>query len=66
MEYKKRNIWSIKDLKTFIIALLRGPKRFEKIGESLPHKTAKEIVFLYHTFKKPLKLKTEIKNSRDA
>ena len=66
MEYKKRNIWSIKDLKTFIIALLKGPKRFEKIGEMLPHKTAKEIVFLYHTFKKLLKLKTEIKNSRDA
>ena len=66
MEYKKCNIWSLKDLKTFIIALLKGPKRFEKIGEMLPHKTAKEIVFFYHTFKKLLKLKTEIKNSRDA
>lgn len=66
MEYKKRNIWSIQDLKTFIIALLKGPKIFQKIGEMLPHKTAKEIVFFYHTFKKLLKLKNEIKNSRDA
>ena len=32
MEYKKRNIWSLKDLKTFIVGLLKGPKRFEKIG----------------------------------
>ena len=31
----------------------------------LPHKTAKEIVFFYHTFKKLLKLKHEIKNSRE-
>ena len=65
MEYKKRNIWSVRDLKTFIVELLKGPKRFEKVGESLPHKTAAEIVFFYHTFKKLLKLKHEIRNSRE-
>ena len=65
MEYKRRNVWSLADIKTFLIELLKGPKRFEKIGEALPHKTAGEIVFFYHTFKKPLKLKTEIKNSRE-
>ena len=65
MEYKKRNVWSFNDMKTFLVSLLKGPKRFEKIGEMLPHKTAKEIVFFYHTFKKLLRLKTEIKGARE-
>ena len=65
MEYKKRNIWSVPDIKTFIVELLKGVKKFEKIGEALAHKTAAEIVFFYHTFKKPLNLKKEIKNSRE-
>ena len=57
MEYKKSNVWSYKDIKTFLVVLLRGPKRFEKVGEGLPHKKASEIVFFYHTFKKYLNLK---------
>lgn len=65
MEFKRRNLWSDVDIKTFLVELLRGPKRFEKIGEALPHKTASEIVFFYHTFKKLLKLKEEIKKSRE-
>jgi len=65
MEYKKRNVWSLKDMKTFLIALLKGPKRFEKIGEVLPHKTAREIIFFFHTYKKLLKLKGEIKNAKE-
>lgn len=52
-------------MKTFITALLKGPKRFEKIGEALPHKTSKEIVFFYQTQKKLLKLNREIKNARE-
>lgn len=66
MEYKKRNVWSYHDMKNFLVSLLKGPKRFEKIGEVLPHKTAREIVFFYHTFKKLLRLKTEIKNAREV
>jgi len=65
MEFKKRNVWSYHDMKVFLVALLKGPKRFEKIGEVLPHKTSKEIVFFYHTFKKLLRLKSEIKNARE-
>lgn len=65
MEYKKRNVWSLSDIKIYLVELLRGVKKFEKIGEALPHKTAAEIVFFYHTFKKLLKLKQEIKNSRE-
>jgi len=37
----------------------------EKIGEALPHKSAKEIVYFYHTFKKLIGLKYEIKQSRE-
>ena len=65
MEYKRKHVWSVADIKTFIIELLKGPKRFEKIGEALTHKTAAEIVYFYHTFKKLLKLKHEIKSARD-
>lgn len=65
MEYKRRNVWSYHDMKVFLVSLLKGPKRFEKIGEVLPHKTSKEIVFFYHTFKKLLRLKSEIKNARE-
>lgn len=36
MEYKRRNVWSVGEIKTFIKELLRGPKRFEKVGEALP------------------------------
>lgn len=65
MEYKKRNVWSIKDLRTFIVFLLKYCKNMEKIGEALPHKSSKEIVFFYHTFKKLIGLKKIIKESRE-
>ena len=66
IEYKKRNVWSYRDIKTFIVELFKqNKKNFEKLGELLPHKTAKELVFFYHTFKKLLKFKNEIKNSRE-
>jgi len=42
MEYKKRNVWSLSDIKIYLVELLRGVKKFEKIGEALPHKTAAE------------------------
>ena len=64
MEYKKRNVWSFDDIRTFVIAILKNTKNMEKVGEALPHKSAKEIVFFYHTFKKMLILKTLIKEVR--
>lgn len=64
MEYKKRNVWSFDDIRTFVIAILKNTKNMEKVGEALPHKSAKEIVFFYHTFKKMLNLKTLIKEVR--
>lgn len=65
MEYKKRNVWSLKDIKTFVISTLRYIKNMEKIGEALPHKSSKEIVFFFHTFKKLINLKSRIKESRE-
>jgi len=61
MEYKKRNVWSLRDIKTFVVAIIKHTKNMDKVGEALPHKTAKEIVFFFHTFKKLINLKTEIK-----
>lgn len=65
MEYKRRNIWTIKDIRVFIVTLLKHNKRMEQIGEALPHKTAKEIVFFYHGFKKLLNFKHEVKQARE-
>jgi hypothetical protein len=64
MEYKKQNVWSFEDINTFVVAILKNTKNMEKVGEALPHKSAKEIVFFYHTFKKMLNLKTLIKEVR--
>ena len=61
MEYKKRNIWTVKDIRTFIIAILKYAKNYEHVGDELPHKSSKQIVFFFHTFKKLMNLKHEIK-----
>ena len=66
MEYKRKNVWSLKDIRTFIITVLRYTKNIDKIGEALPHKSASEIVFFYHTFKKLINLKMQIKNCREV
>jgi hypothetical protein len=66
MEYKRKNVWSLQDIKTFVITVLRYTKNIDKIGEALPHKSASEIVFFYHTFKKLINLKMQIKNCREV
>lgn len=65
MEYKKRNVWSVRDIRVFIVNILKHTKNMERIGEALPHKSAKQIVFFYHIFKKLIGLKNEIKQSRE-
>ena len=70
MHYKKKNVWSVEDIQIFVIELLReatidGRKRFEAVGEFLPHKSASEIIFFYHTLKKLLKLKQEMKSAKE-
>ena len=70
MHYKKQNVWSVEDIRIFVIELLReatidGRKRFEAVGEFLPHKSASEMIFFYHTLKKLLKLKQEMKSAKE-
>lgn len=62
MEYKKRNVWSVHDIKIYLQILFEYPKQFDKIARRLPHKSSKEIIFFYHTFKKLLRLKNTFKN----
>ena len=56
MEYKRKNVWSLRDIKTFVMTILRYTKNMEKLGEALPHKSASELIFFYHTFKKIINL----------
>lgn len=56
----------MRDIKTFVVTILRYTKNMDKIGEALPHKSASEIVFFYHTFKKLINLKMQIKNCREV
>jgi hypothetical protein len=65
MEFKKRNVWSFKDIRTFVETMLRHTKNMEKVGEALPHKSAREIVFFYHTFKKLFNLKGKMRDARE-
>jgi len=37
----------------------------DKVGDALPHKSAAEVIFFYHTFKKLMNLKSSIKNCRE-
>lgn len=66
MDYKRRNVWSLRDIKTFVFTVLRYTKNMDKVGEALPHKSASEIVFFYHTFKKLINLKIKIKDCREV
>lgn len=66
MEYKRKNVWNLRDIRTFIVTILRYTKNMDKIGEALPHKSASEIVFFYHMFKKLINLKMQIKNCREV
>jgi hypothetical protein len=66
MEYKRRNVWSVGDIRTFLQSMLEGQKNFQKIGEDLPHKTYNEIVFFYHSFKKLMRLKYHLKTCREG
>ncbi len=66
MEYKRQNVWSLRDIKTFVLNILRWTKNMDKIGEALPHKSASELIFFYHTFKKLINLKMQIRNCREV
>eukprot|EP00347_Sterkiella_histriomuscorum_P015832 403355519 len=66
LEYKKRMIWTIKDIETFLKAILENPPDFWQIGKYLPHKTSKELSFFYMAFKKLFNLKKHFQTLRVA
>jgi hypothetical protein len=52
LEYKKRNVWSVKDIQVFLREFCKHPKHFIEISKKIPHKTSKELIFFFQTFKK--------------
>jgi hypothetical protein len=47
IEHKKRYIWNIREIETFLQNLLENPKNFWVIGKSLEHKTSKDLIYFY-------------------
>jgi hypothetical protein len=66
MEYKKRNVWNLDDIRLLVTSILRHNKKMEKVGEELPHKTYKELIIFFHMFKKVLNLKEALKNCNQS
>ena len=56
-EYKERIVWTDEEKNIFIEKYRQYPKKFEKIQDSLPEKTHKEIVEFYYQYKYELGLR---------
>ena len=50
MEHKKRQIWSVQDIKIFFSVLSESPKYIWVASTRLPHKTSKEILYFAQAF----------------
>lgn len=50
LEHKRRQVWSIQDLKTFFGVLSECPKYIWVASSRLPHKTSKEILYFNQAF----------------
>ena len=46
-EFNRRQVWSVRDIETFLQSILENPKNFWIVGKSLPHKTSKDIVCFF-------------------
>lgn len=46
-EFKKQNLWSLRDIEAFVKAYLETPKEFQRIKQKLQHKTLKELFFFF-------------------
>lgn len=60
-EFKRRNVWSVRDIENYLQVLLENPRNFQVIGKQLPHKTSKDIIYFYYAFKKLFNLKKHFK-----
>ena len=50
LEHKRRQVWSVQDLKTFFGVLSESPKYIWVASARLPHKTSKEILYFNQAF----------------
>ena len=50
LEHKRRQVWSVQDLKTFFAVLSESPKYIWVASARLPHKTSKEILYFNQAF----------------
>ena len=61
VEHKRRQVWNVRDIENFLQSILENPKNFWMVGKSMPHKTSKDLVCFYQTFKKLFNLKKHFK-----
>lgn len=50
LEHKRKQVWSIADLKAFFWVLSEAPKYMWVASARLPHKTSKEILYFNQAF----------------
>ena len=60
-EHKRRQIWSLRDIETFLQSILENPKNVWVVGKALSHKTSKDLIYFFQAFKKLFNLKKHFK-----
>lgn len=57
LKYRSDQVWSIAEIKAFLIEFFKNPKKFEDIKKTMPEKTTKDLVQLFYMMKYQFKLK---------
>lgn len=47
MEHKKKQVWTVAEIKAFLMVLCEDSKYIWKASHKLPNKTSKEIMYFY-------------------
>ena len=55
-DYKSSDLWSLEDIRLFIVQYLSQPKDFESISSHFYNKTTRDIIDFYHNFKYQIEL----------
>lgn len=50
MEHKKKQVWTVAEIKSFLMVISDGPKYVWHSYKKLPNKTSKEILYFYQAF----------------
>jgi hypothetical protein len=54
---KRYNVWSIEEIKAWLVNYFKYPKQFTKIHKSLPNKTIAQIIRFFYLMKYAFRLK---------